>query len=80
MIWVMLIYCIGVARLWNSAKRLDFIINYLDQFPITPVQLLPRLRGLLASVSDNPQIQVKVTTRYDFDQYGPNLEYVHMIV
>ena len=56
------------------------ITDYLNQFPIPAAQLPPRLRDLLESVPDDPQIQVEVATLYNFDQYGPNREYVHMVM
>ena len=64
---------------WNGRHYL-MIIDYLNQFPIPAAQLPPRLRSLLEAVPDDPQIQVEVATSYDFDQYGPNREYVHMIM
>ena len=55
-------------------------IDYLDQFPL-PAALLPaRLHSLLEPVDDDPQLRVEVALRYDFDQYGPNREYVHMVM
>ncbi len=56
------------------------VTDYLNQFPIPAAQLPLRLRGLLESVPDAPQIRIEVATRYDFDQYGPNREYVHMVM
>ena len=61
---------------WNS----DVLIDYLDQFPIPTVILPPRLQALLGPVGDNPALRVEVTTRLGKDQYGPNREYVHMIM
>ena len=56
------------------------IIDYLDQFPL-PVALLPaRLHSLLEPVDDDPQLRVDVALRYEFDQHGPNREYVHMVM
>jgi hypothetical protein len=54
--------------------------DYLNQFPIPAAQLPARLRGLLQAVPNDPQIRVEVATSYDFDHYGPNREYVHMIM
>ena len=54
--------------------------DYLDQFPIPRTHIPERLRGLLAPVSNDPKFQVEVATRYDFDQYGPQREYVHMLM
>ena len=56
------------------------ITNYLDRFPISSTHLPARLRRLLEPVSDDPQIRVEVATRYDVDQYGPNREYVQMVM
>lgn len=56
------------------------VIDYLDQFPISKAILPIRLRALLEPVGDNPAIKVDVTSRWDKDQHGPNLEYVHMIM
>jgi hypothetical protein len=56
------------------------VIDYLDQFPIPAVILPPSLRALLEPVGHNPALKVEVTTRRDKDQYGPNREYVHMIM
>ena len=56
------------------------ITDYLNQFPIPAAQLPVRLRDLLESVPNNPQIRVEVATRYDFGQYSSNREYVHMIM
>ena len=56
------------------------IIDYLDQFPI-PAALLPaRLHSLLEPVEDDPQLRIEVASRYDADQYGPDREYVHMVM
>ena len=56
------------------------IIDYLNQFPIPAAQLPPRLRSLLEPVDGEPQLRVEVASRYDVDQYGPDREYVHMII
>ncbi|MGD0764200.1 MAG: hypothetical protein ABR929_13605 [Roseiarcus sp.] len=55
-------------------------IDYLKQFPIAEAQLPRRLRSLLERVGDQPDLRVEVSARYDFDQYGPNREYVHMVM
>ena len=39
------------------------ITDYLDRFPIPSTHLPDRLHGLLAPVSDDPQIQVEVAIR-----------------
>ena len=56
------------------------IIDYTSEFPIPASQLPPRLRILLEPVSEDPKLRVEVATRYDFDNYGPNREYVHMVM
>lgn len=56
------------------------LIDYLAHFPIPATQLPDRLRGLLEPVGNSPQQVVEVTSRYDFDSYGPGREYVHMIM
>ncbi len=55
------------------------ITDYMDQFPIPAVQLPPRLRRLFEPINDNPQLRVEVASRYD-DEYGPDREYVHMVM
>jgi hypothetical protein len=59
---------------------LSMLIDYLAHFPIPAVQLPDRLRALLEPVGNSPQQVVEVTSRYDFDSYGPGREYVHMIM
>ena len=54
--------------------------QYLKRFPIASTELPPRFRALLEPVSDNPLAQVEVATRYDVDNYGPDREYVHMVM
>ena len=56
------------------------IIDYLNQFPIPETQLPPRLRSLLEPVDGEPQLRVEVASRYEVDQYGPDREYVHMVM
>ena len=56
------------------------LIDYLKHFPIPATQLPLRLRTLLEPVDDDPQLRVEVSSRYDFDQYGPHREYVHMVM
>ena len=58
----------------------DVLIDYLEQFPIPTAVLPPRLRALLEPVGDNPALMVDVATRWDREKYGPNREYVHMIM
>jgi hypothetical protein len=55
-------------------------IDYVAQFPI-PAHMLPgRLRALLEPVGFAPEQAIEVTTRYEFDRFGPGYEYVHMIM
>ena len=54
--------------------------HYLKRFPIASTELPKRLRALLEPVSEDPLTPVEVATRYDFDQYGPDREYVHMVM
>ena len=56
------------------------IIDYVDQFPIPAAQLPPRLRSLFEPINDNPQLRIEVASRYDVDHYGPDREYVHMVM
>ncbi|SUB01267.1 Uncharacterised protein [Pannonibacter phragmitetus] len=56
------------------------LIDYLEEFPIPTAALPTRLRALLEPIGDNPALKVEVATRWDKDQYGPNREYVHMIM
>lgn len=58
----------------------NFPIDYLNEFPIPAAILPPRLQALLEPIGDVPSLRVGVTTRWDNDQYGPNREYVHMIM
>lgn len=56
------------------------IIDYIAEFPI-PEKILPaRLRSLLLPVGSDPDERVEVTADLEFDNYGPNQEYVHMIM
>ena len=52
----------------------------MTQFPIPDTQLPPRLRSLLEPVDSDPQRRVEVASRYDADQYGPDREYLHMVM
>ncbi len=56
------------------------VIDYLNEFPIPATQLPLRLHSLLEPINDNPQLRVEVASRYDVDQYGPDREYVHMVM
>ena len=54
--------------------------NYFDDFPI-PKNLLPeKLARLLEPVSLSPKERVEVAVRYENDFYGPNREYLHMVM
>ena len=55
-------------------------IDYPKEFPLPASQLPPRLRDLLGSVSDDPRLRVEVAARFDFDHYGQDREYVHMVM
>ena len=56
------------------------IIDYLNQFPIPATQLPLRLHSLLEPIDDHPQLRVEVASLYDVDHYGPDREYVHMVM
>ena len=54
--------------------------DYLGDFPIG-VQLLPsRSRSLLEPVGKSPDLRVDITTRFEFDPYGPAREHAFMIM
>lgn len=55
-------------------------IGDMTQLPIPKTQLPPRLRSLLKPVDRDPQRRVEVALRYDTDQYGPDREYLHMVM
>lgn len=54
--------------------------RYIDEFPIKGEVLPSRLRALLEPVSADIGLRVEITTRYDHDHYGPEQEYVHMLM
>src|SRR3546814_17600106 len=56
------------------------MINYLDEFPIPAELLPPRLVALLEPAGTERNLRVDVTTRFEFDPYGPNREHVYMIM
>jgi hypothetical protein len=56
------------------------VSKYIDEFPIPEKVLPPILRALLEPVGLAPDLRVEITTRYDFDHYGPAREYVHMLM
>ena len=55
-------------------------VDYLNEFPIPASHRPTRLRDLLASVTDDPGLRVEVATRFDFNNHGPDREYVHMVM
>jgi hypothetical protein len=64
----------------NERKLLPMPYDYLRNFPI-PEHLLPiRLHALLEPVGDSPQLAVEVTSHYERDMHGANLEYSHMLM
>jgi hypothetical protein len=64
----------------SKAAITQGMIDYLADFPIGLALLPPRLRSLLEPVGNSPDLRIDVTTRFEFDPYGPALEYVHMIM
>ena len=56
------------------------IIDYIAEFPIPEKALPARLRSLLEPVGSDPDERVEVTADLEFDHYGPNQEYIHMIM
>lgn len=54
--------------------------DYLSRFPIASTELPIRLRALLEPVPEDPLTPVEVATRYGRDLYGPDREYVHMVM
>jgi hypothetical protein len=56
------------------------MINYLNEFPIPAELLPPRLIALLQPVGADRGLRVDVTTRFEFDPYGPSREHVYMIM
>ncbi|OPK48358.1 hypothetical protein CVV70_16955, partial [Ralstonia solanacearum] len=55
-------------------------IDHLATFPIQGAVLPARLRTLLSPVGLDPLEQVDVTNDLEFDNHGPNSEYVHMLM
>lgn len=55
-------------------------IDHLATFPIQGSALPIRLRNLLCPAGLDPLEQIEVTGKLEFDQYGPNAEYVHMLM
>ena len=55
-------------------------IDHLASFPIQGAGLPGRLRTLLSPVGLDPLEQVEVTSDLEFDNHGPNAEYVHMLM
>jgi len=56
------------------------IPDYVSELPIPSALVPPRLRALLEPVGDSPQLRVEVSSRYEFDPYGPSRECAHMIM
>lgn len=56
------------------------MINYIDEFPIPAELLPPRLVALLEPAGTDGELRVDVTTRFEFDPYGPNREHIYMIM
>lgn len=56
------------------------MIDYLEEFPIPAALLPPRLVAMLKPVGTDRNLRVDVTTRFEFDPYGPNREHLHMIM
>lgn len=56
------------------------IVDHLATFPIQGVALPPRLRTLLSPIGLDPLERVDVTSDLEFDNHGPNSEYVHMLM
>jgi hypothetical protein len=56
------------------------MIDHLNEFPISAGILPPRLRTLLEPIGNSPDLRVDVTTRFEFDPYGPRREHVHMLM
>lgn len=55
-------------------------VDHLATFPIQGAALPLRLRALLSPVGLDPLEQVDVTNDLEFDNHGPNSEYVHMLM
>ncbi|MBO1112203.1 hypothetical protein [Bordetella petrii] len=56
------------------------IIDHLALFPLQGVALPARLHALLSPVGLDPLERVEVTSNLEFDDDGPNAEYVHMLM
>lgn len=55
-------------------------IDHIASFPIQGDALPPRLRTLLTPVGLDPLEQVEVTSDSEFDRYGPNAEFIHLLM
>lgn len=55
-------------------------VDHIATFPIQGAALPLRLRALLSPVGLDPLEQVDVTNDLEFDNHGPNSEYVHMLM
>ncbi len=56
------------------------IPNYIQDFPLPEASMSPKLRSLLEPAGNDPLLSTEVSSRYEFDQYGPEYEYVHMLM
>lgn len=55
-------------------------INYFHELNLPDSCISPKLRALLTPVGLDPFERPEVTARYEHDQYGPDYEYVHMVM
>lgn len=55
-------------------------IDYLASFPIQGAALPARLHALLSPVGLDPEEKVEVSSALEFDNHGPNAEFVHMLM
>ncbi|AOK17108.1 hypothetical protein WT26_14530 [Burkholderia cepacia] len=56
------------------------MIDYLGNFPFPPAFVPTRLRELLEPIGKDPGTRVEVSNRFEHDPYGPDREYVHMLM
>jgi hypothetical protein len=66
----------------HDAKRANRMTspNYLLELPLPDESISPKLRALLTPTGLDPFERPEVSARYEHDQYGPEYEYVHMIL
>ncbi len=55
-------------------------INYFHELNLPESCISPKLQALLTPVGLDPLERPEVTARYEYDQYGPDYEYVHMVM